>query len=335
MSERTKGKLPVPAVQVIRKPGATASPTGGAPAPVAPTPGPVTPAVRPVAPRPTGPRAPQPGPRPTGGSAGPAARPPFRGPPRPSTPRPPPTAEAIAALARKERVPNRIAKGELEGKMKCRIWKKLHAEEAKRFDQAWTLMEATPGLELADAFGVVQSGLSVEDFQARRARAKKRDAIKEARATLDAGPIDAFVAARIAEGTELAVVLGERTALDVLTAVAPVSFTTSRSGQLEKLHVVLLARKPSWDSRLPTLERDPKLSQKPANVARQPARRPVSDPRPFLDHVGHAVGLQLRNGVKLEEPLLAVGPFDLLLGEPGDELFVPLHAIVSWAPRAG
>lgn len=335
MSERTKGKVPAPAVQVIRKPGAATSAPGVSPTPVTPTPGPVTPAVRPVAPRPSGPRTAPPAPRPAGSSAGPAPRPPFRGPPRPSTPRPPPTAEAIAALARKERVPNRIAKGELEGKMKCRIWKKLHAEEAKRFDQAWTLMEATPGLELADAFGVVQSGLSVEEFQARRARAKKRDAIKEARATLDAGPIDAFIAARIAEGAELAVVLGERTALDVLTGVAPVSFTTSRGGQLEKLHVVLLARKASWDARLPTLERDPKLSQKPANVARQPARRPVSDPRPFLEYGGKTISLQLRNGAKLEEPLLAVGPFDLLLGAPGDELFVPLHAIVSWSPKAG
>ena len=35
-------------------------------------------------------------------------------------------------------MPYRIARGDLEGKMKCRIWKKLHAEEAKRFDQAFT-----------------------------------------------------------------------------------------------------------------------------------------------------------------------------------------------------
>ena len=329
MSERTKGKPPAPAVQVIRRapaPGAV-TPT---PAVTVPSPAAISPTVRPVvAPaRPTGPRAPQPSPRPAG------SRPPFRGPPRPTTPRPPPTADAIAALARRERVPARIAKGELEGKMKCRIWKKLHAEEAKRFDQAWTLMGATPGLELADAFGVVQSGLPVDEFLARRARAKKRDAIKEARATLDAAPIDAFIAARIAEGTELAVVLGERTALDVLTAVAPVSFSTARAGKLEKLHVVLLARRSTWDPLLPTLERDPKLSQKPATVARQPARRPVSDPRPFLEHVGQTITLQLRNGMRLEQPLLAVGPFDLLLGAAGHALFVPLHALTSWAPKA-
>ena len=318
MTDRTK-KPPAPLVQVIRKPGA---------GPVSPTPSVVRPsgAATPIAPasasRPSTPRPPA------------GARPPFRGPPRSSTPRPPPTAEGIAALARKERVPNRIAKGELDGKMKCRIWKKLHAEEAKRFDLAWTLLEATPGLELADAFGIVQSGMSVDEFKARRARAKRREAIKEARSTVAAETIDAFVNARIADKGELALVMGERTVLDVLTAVAPVSFTGERTGQHEKLHVVVLTRKSTWDALLPKLEREPKLSQKPASVARQPARRPVSDPRGFLPHLGKQVAIQLRNGVKLELPVLAVGPFDVLLGSSGDELFVPLHAMLSWAPAA-
>lgn len=328
MSERTK-KPPAPLVQVIRKP------TG---APVSPTPSAVRPSISATSvaaaivpgatSRPSTPRPPATGPRPAG------ARPPFRGPPRPSTPRPPPTAEGIAALAKKERVPNRIAKGELEGKMKCRIWKKLHAEEAKRFDQAWTLLEVTPGLDLADAFGIVQSGMSVDEFKTRRARAKRREAIKEARSTVAAETIDAFIGARIADKSELAFVMGERTVLDVLTAVAPVSFTGERTGQHEKLHVVALTRKSTWDALLPKLEREPKLSQKPASVARQPARRPVSDPRGFLPHLGRSVAIQLRNGVKLEQPLLAVGPFDVLLGTPGDELFVPLHAMLSWAPGA-
>jgi hypothetical protein len=311
-------------VQVIRKPA------GG---PVSPTPVVVVrPSTSPVASpvptttKPSSPRPPSSGPRPGG------ARPPFRGPPRSSTPRPPPTAEGIAILAKKERVPNRIAKGELEGKMKCRIWKKLHAEEAKRFDQAWTLLEATPGLDLADAFGIVQSGMSVDEFKARRARAKRREAIKEARSTVAAETIDAFIQARVADKSELALVMGERTVLDVLTAVAPVSFTGERTGQHEKLHVVVLTRKTTWDALLPKLEREPKLSQKPASVARQPARRPVSDPRGFLPHLGKQVTIQLRNGVKLELPLLAVGPFDVLLGAEGDELFVPLHAMLSWAP---
>lgn len=310
----------MPVVQVIRKPaGAPVVPTSS----VTPVP------VRPSAVAPTG--APRPA---TAPAARTGSRPPFRGPPRSSTPRPPPSADAIAQLARKERVPNRIAKGELEGKMKCRIWKKLHAEEARRFDQAWTLLEKTPGLDLADAFGIVQSGMSVDEFRARRARARRREAIKEARANVAPETIDGFIGSLIADKTELSIVLGERTALDTLTAVAPVSFTAEKSGQLEKLHVVAIARKATWEALLPKLERDPKLSQKPATVARQPARRPVSDPRAFVEHVGESITVQLRNGVRLVLPLMSVGPFDVLLGAPGDEVFVPLHAMISWAPSA-
>jgi hypothetical protein len=238
-------------------------------------------------------------------------------------------------LARKERVPNRIARGDLEGKMKCRIWKKLHAEEARRFDQAWTLVEATPGLELADAFGVVQSGLTIAEFQARRARARKREDIKVARATVTGAVIDEFVERFIADKVEAALVLGERTVLDVITGVAPVNFELERSGKLEKLNVVVLARKPTWDRVLPAVERDPKLAHKPVPVARQPARRPVNDPRPFLDQLGKPVRLQLRNGLALTLVLRAVGPFDVLVGDEGDEVFVPLHAMMGWSAAQG
>lgn len=356
-------KPPAPRVQVIRRP-AGASPA----APVSPTAVPVSPttvtsvAPHPVAPRPVVPTVvptvqptaspsvqpsavvrpvlPKVEVRPVGavpprrdGPPRPAAvggRPGFKGPPRTGAPRPPPTAEAIAVLARKERVSNRIAKGELEGKMKCRIWKKLHAEEAKRFDQAWVLVEANAGLELADAFGIVQSGLSMTDFMARRARARKREDIKVARATVAGATIEEFIQSLVASKHDAAFVLGERTVLDQLKAVAPVSFELERTGRLEKLNVVVLARKTTWDKVLPTLERDPKLSHKPVPVARQPARRPINDPRVFLEHVGKPIQVVVRNGMTLKQPLLAVGPFDVLLGQVGEELFVPLHAMMSW-----
>lgn len=322
MSDRPK--KPGPQIEVIRKPAQ------GTVVPVRP----VQPAARPAAaparpaggPRPSGPRPAAPGGRP----GGPPGRPPFRGPPR-GPPRPPPTPEQIAELAKKERVPARIAKGDLEGKMKCRIWKKLHAEEAKRFDQAYDVMAANPGLDLADAFGVVQSGLSVADFQARRARAKKREAIKAARATVSGTAVDELVASWQADKTELAIVMGERTALDIITEVQPVAFVLERAGRVEKLNVVVVARKASWDALLPSLSRDPKLSQKPPAVARQPARRPVNDPRTFLDHVGRAITINLRNGLTVTANLIAVGPFDVLVGDPGEELFVPLHAMLSWS----
>lgn len=325
MSDRPK--KPGPQIEVIRKPAQ------GAGAPVRPVqpmsrpaPAAAPAAVRPASPRPSGPRGPPPGARP----AAPGGRPPFRGPPR-GPPRPPPTPEQINELAKRERVPARIAKGDLEGKMKCRIWKKLHAEEAKRFDQAYTVMETNPGLDLADAFGVVQSGLSVTDFQARRARAKKREAIKAARATVAGAAVDELIAGWQAEKVELAIVMGERTALDLITEVQPVAFVLERAGRVEKLNVVVVARKATWDAILPALSRDPKLSQKPPAVARQPARRPVNDPRTFLDHVGRQVTLNLRNGLSLTSTLLAVGPFDVLVGEPGEEIFVPLHAMLGWS----
>jgi hypothetical protein len=227
-------------------------------------------------------------------------------------------------------VPARIAKGELEGKMKCRIWKKLHADEARRFDQAYTLMEKTPGLDLAEAFGVIQSGLSVDELRERRARVKKKEEVKVARTAVDGAAVEKFLGELASSKAELDFVLGERSVVDVLTTVEPVAFQLEKSGRLEKLQVVLLTRRSYWEKAGPHFERDPKLAQKPLPVARQPARRPVSDPRTFLEHVGKTISLLTRNGLTLKLPLAAVGPFDVLLGAPGEELFVPLHAIVKW-----
>ncbi|MHB8877899.1 MAG: hypothetical protein ACYC8T_29750 [Myxococcaceae bacterium] len=292
----------------------------------------------PVAPRPSAPApgAPAAGPRPSSfrGKAGPPGadrRPAFRSGP----PRPPPTAEQVIALAKKERVPARIAKGDLEGKMKCRIWKKLHAEESKRFDQAYDLMGQHPSLELADAFGALQSGLKVEDFLARKSRTQKKAAVKEARGAVTASEVDGFIAQLIADKTELSVVLAERTLLDVLKGVERVAFELEKQGRLEKLQVVLMCRRSLWESLAPDIGRDPKLSQKPLPIARQPEKRPVSDPRPFAEHVGKVIHLTLRNGLELRRRLACYGPFDIILGDAGEELFVPLHAIAQWEPEPG
>ncbi|WP_051256620.1 hypothetical protein, partial [Cystobacter fuscus] len=250
---------------------------------------------------------------------------------RPRTPRPPPTNEQILALAAKEHVPARIAKGELEGKMKCRIWRKLHAEEAKRFDQVYALMGQNPGLSLADGFGVLQSGLTVAEFLARKERTQRKAAVKTARGEVDDTSISAFIQGLVEAKTEMAMVLGERTVLDTVTSVEPISFVLGRSGRQEKLQVVMMTRRSDWEQLMPHLERDPKLTQKPANVARQPDKRPFSDPRPFLAHQGQSVRLTLRNGIQLVMPLRVVGRFDLLLGEDGHEVFVPLHALVRFS----
>ncbi|AGC47659.1 hypothetical protein MYSTI_06386 [Myxococcus stipitatus DSM 14675] len=290
----------------------------------APAPRTVTPGVRPPAPRaPGGPGAS--GPRPGGFGGRPGG---FR----PSTPRPPPTPEQILALAQREHVPARIAKGELEGKMKCRIWRKLHAEEAKRFDQVYELMGQTPSLSLGDAFGVLQSGMTVAEFMARKERTQRKAAIKQARGEVDNAVVAELLGGLISGKVEVSVVLAERSLLDTLVAEEPIAFTLERTGRLEKLQVVLLARRAEWDRLLPGLERDAKLTQKPATVARQPDKRPYSDPRAFLDHLGQMVKLVLRNGITLQLPLMHVGRFDLLLGETGHEVFVPLHALLRFEP---
>ena len=250
---------------------------------------------------------------------------------RPRAPRPPPTAEQILALATKEHVPARIAKGELEGKMKCRIWRKLHAEEAKRFDQVYALMGQNPGLTLPDGFGVLQSGLTVAEFIARKERTQRKAAVKTARGEVDDSSVSAFIQELVETKTELSVVLGERTVLDTVASVEPISFVLGRSGRQEKLQVVLITRRSDWEQLMPHLERDPKLTQKPASVARQPDKRPFSDPRPFLAHQGKYVRLTLRNGIQLVMRLRVVGRFDLLVGEDGHEVFVPLHALVRFS----
>jgi hypothetical protein len=233
----------------------------------------------------------------------------------------------VLALAHKEHVPYRIARGDLEGKMKCRVWRKLHAEEAKRFDQAYGLMQQHPELSLADAFALVQSGMTIEELKSRRDRTQKKAAVKEARGSVSGEAVDAFLQGLIAEKAEVSVVLGDRTLVDVLVGTEPIAFKLERSGRLEKLQVVLLARRAVWDPLGPTLERDQKLAQKPLPIVRQPERRPFSDPRAFLGDLGKTLDITLRNGLRLQHPLQAVGPFDLIFGPAGSELFVPLHGV--------
>jgi hypothetical protein len=268
------------------------------------------------APRPTAPRA--------------AARPP----PSRRPPLHPPTDAQVHALAVKERVPARIARGELDGKMKARIWRKLHAAEARRFDEAYQLVGLTPGLALDDAFALLQSGLSVEELRARRARTARRSDLRDARRGVAAEAIDGWLSRKIQDKTPLAVVLADRTVLDTVSVVQPLALLLERGGRVEKLQVVLLTGAENWEQAQPTLPRDARLAQRPAPVAREPDRRPVSDPRPLLEHAGRPVRLALRNGLVVERPLLAVGPYDLLVGTSGDELLVPLHALVSWTPGA-
>jgi hypothetical protein len=214
--------------------------------------------------------------------------------------------------------------------MKCRVWRKLHPDEARRFDQVYELMGTNPALGFEDAFGVLQSGLPPAEFLQRKAGSEKKTAIKQARTAVSGEAIDDLVRRLIQDRSQLAVVLSARTLSDVLVAVERTVFSFARAGRVQKLEVVLLTRSETWATIAPSAETDPAVAKNPGPIIRQPEKRPVSDPRPFLDAIGQKLGLLLRNGLKLQLPLQAAGPFDLLLGTEKSELIVPLHAIVKW-----
>ncbi len=216
--------------------------------------------------------------------------------------------------------------------MKSRTWRKLHAEEAHRFDQVYALMESNPTLGFEDAFGVLQSGLAPAEFLERKAKTQKKTAVKQARSTASNEAVDALLKSLIEQQAEVSVVLDERTLEDELQAVERVAFQFKRSGRREKLQVLVLARREVWERTSASISRDPQLAQHPAPIIRQPERRAVSDPRPFTEHLGRDIEFVLRNGLTFRQGLRAVGPYDLLVGDEQSELVVPLHAIVRWSP---
>ncbi len=338
-----------PQIEVIRRPSVPSA--AKPPQPVVPTPQPVTPTPQPVIPTPQAvvptlqslvptlqPVVPTLHPTPHHLSPTPQTVKPSlvsSHPPRRSrSSRPPPTEDQINALAKREHVPARIAKGELEGKMKARIWRKLHAEEAKRFDQVYELMQQNPTLGFEDAFGVLQSGLSPAEFLVRKVKSQKKVAVKQARSAVPGDAVNSLLLVLIEQGAELSVVLAEQTLQDVLQSVERVAFEFKQSGRLEKLQVILLARQEVWERIFSSVHLDPQLARDPTPIIRQPERRAFTDPRPFAEHVGHPIELVLRNGLTLKQVLRAVGPFDLVLGGANSELLVPLHAIVRWTPAA-
>ena len=246
--------------------------------------------------------------------------------------RTPVTPANIDALAKKERVPARIAKGELDGKMKCRIWKRLHPKEAERFEKAYQFLEEHPHLSLNDAFGFLQSNMTLDEFAKRKARVKKKDELIVARASVSSLEIDAWFKTPMENQEELSFVLAESTLRDKIRGLSPLELELEKTGLIEKLHIVAIARHKTWEQMTFHLLRNLKLTQKPSPVPRQPTQRPVGDPRPFLSHRGKTLDLSLRNGINLELPLLTTGPFDLLLGTLGNEVLVPLHALLGWKP---
>jgi hypothetical protein len=216
--------------------------------------------------------------------------------------------------------------------MKCRIWKRLHPKEAEYFESAYKILGEYPHLSLNDAFGLLQSNMTVDELTKRKARIKKKDELRFARASVSSLEIDAWLKVLMENQEELSFVLAESTLRDKIRGLSPLELELEKTGLIEKLHIVAIARHKTWEQIISQFSRDLKLTQKPSPVPRQPTQRAVGDPRPFLSHRGKTLELFLRNGINLELPLVAAGPFDLLLGNPDNEVLVPLHALLGWNP---
>ncbi len=119
-------------------------------------------------------------------------------------------------------------------------------------------------LDLQEAFGVLQSGLPVDEFL-KRARAHQEEGRGEGRPRRVKGEeIDAFIDPlnREGRGADLRA-RRAHPARRPHRACEPVAFVLETHGDLEKLQVVALTRRSAWDAVGPGLERDPKLAQKP------------------------------------------------------------------------
>jgi hypothetical protein len=242
---------------------------------------------------------------------------------------PKPQLEKIYALARRERVPLRIARGEIEGGMPSHRWRKLHPDEAHRFERVYELIEKFPSLTLDGALSLVATGKDPAEYLARKARPSPKAQLLEGRRAISNAPVAAYLRRLIAERVEVSVAAGARVFEDVLLEDLPTQFRFEREGAVNKIEVVSMAARTAMSGYAPS-NVDPVLEVHPVRIRDAPEARPVADPRPLAALIGQTVELSLRHGFSYRLPLVAAGAFDLLLGVPGQELLVPLHAILRW-----
>ncbi|NVJ27332.1 hypothetical protein HUW62_39565 [Myxococcus sp. AM011] len=182
-----------------------------------------------------------------------------------------------------------------------------------------------------DAFRLMQL---MRDFQKQTATAvwkeRRRLDIRTAREEVSPAAIEAFVQHLIDSQAAVVGLMRDRTLVDNLQETHPLAFRFGLNGRIEKLEFLLLAKHSAWRNMGMAHVHLPELAKGGHRAKAAPARRPVADPRPFLPSVGKPLVLVLRDGMVLHLPLLAVGPFDLLLGWPGNEVLVHLHAITFW-----
>ncbi|AEI65372.1 hypothetical protein [Corallococcus macrosporus] len=154
--------------------------------------------------------------------------------------------------------------------------------------------------------------------------------IRTAREEVSPAAINAFVQHLINSQATVVGFMRGRTLVDNLQDTHPLAFRFRFNGRIEKLEFLLLAKHSAWCHMGMAHTHLSELAKEGRRAKAAPARRPIADPRPFLSSVGKPLVLVLRDGMVLHLPLLAVGPFDLLLGLPGNEVLVHLHAITFW-----
>ncbi len=132
--------------------------------------------------------------------------------------------------------------------------------------------------------------MTVAEFMARKERTQRKAAIKQARGEVENAAVADFLGrAGGGRSTELAVVLAERTVLDTLTAEEPIAFTFERTGRLEKLQVVLLARRTDWEQAAAHAGAGPEAHPEARQRGPAAGQAPVLRPAP-LPAAGGAAG---------------------------------------------
>ncbi len=217
--------------------------------------------------------------------------------------------------------------------MTCQQWRAIHPSDASRYRRAYEVVDKFPNMSLETALSLVASGKDPAEYLAEKAKPSPRKLVHAARRAVSNAAIEAYFRRLIAGRMQVSVTLLSKTFADVLVGDRPTELQFANAGPVKKIEVVSMVEQAAVD-RYPPAKVDAAIAAKVQPGPRTPDARPVSDPRPLVPLVGKVVEAALRNGVTYRLPLAGVGPFDLLLGESGREVFVPLHALLSWQPAA-
>jgi hypothetical protein len=217
--------------------------------------------------------------------------------------------------------------------MTCREWRNREPEEANRYSRAYDVVAKFPGVHLDTALSLVATGQDPAEYLARKSKPSPKASVLASRRAVSNAEVAAFLQRLVANRVQVSVTLASSTFTDVLIEDLPTEFRFERSGPTEKLQIVTMTESSVASQYSPT-KIDPQLAAQPAPISPAPTSRPVNDPRLFQPHIDETIGVILRNGATYQLRLVAVGPYDLLLGKAGQELFVPLHALMSWEALA-